>query len=326
MYNCEMENHDAQFVADLHCDALFAERDARALAFGKTHGHFDFRRMEEGGVWLEVLSLFVDPKHTPREFWWKAALQQLAIARKAVELTEGRFAIATTANEVEANFAAGIRSIMIEIEGLHPIEHRHERLELLWKHGVRIFTLCWNNPNEFCNSAVIDQNIGLTDDGFALVRELHTRGACIDLSHASDAAFFQVTNMGIPPMLSHSCVRELKNSPRNATLDMLTILGHLQGICAVNFYPGFLSAQKKQGVSVEKIIDHVEAVIYAAGESAVALGSDFDGVECLPFDLPDIGAFASLRDKFAARGFDSATIAGIFGENFFNYLKNRRLG
>ena len=311
------------FAADLHCDALSSVKNGKNLAKRRRKGHFDLIRMTEGGIWTEVLSIFVHPRWIPKNLWWRGVLKQITRLEQFIESGGGKVKLARSVSDVIENFENGVRSIVVEIEGLHPIEEKPERLEKLWDNGVRIFTLTWNNSNRFAHSAVENQDAGLTDDGRAMAKQITQLGGIIDLSHSSDRTFYDILDMGIVPMLSHSCVRELKNSSRNATDDMVFKLGEVGGVIGVNFFTGFLSTKRYNEVSSDDIVAHIEKIIEIGGDKVPALGSDFDGVSHLPNDIVDASSFWKIAETLERHRFDLDIIEKIMGKNFLDYWRAR---
>ncbi|MCD6594441.1 membrane dipeptidase [bacterium] len=307
------------FTADLHCDALSSVKNGAVLAGRRTKGHFDLVRMAEGGIWAEILSIFVHPKWIPKIFWWRAVLKQIVRLEQFIEAGDGKVKLARSPADLIDNFNNDIRSVILEIEGLHSIEQNPDKLVELWDMGVRIFTLTWNNSNRFAHSAVENQDAGLTDDGRAIARKITELGGIVDLSHSSDQTFYDILNLGIVPMLSHSCVRKLKNSSRNATDDMIQKLGEVGGIIGINFFAGFLSTKSYSNVSSEDIVRHIVEIIDIAGENVSAMGSDFDGVSYLPNDIADAGSFYKIAETMEQHDIEFDTIEKVMGNNFLNY-------
>ncbi len=309
------------FSTDLHCDALFSVSNGASLSKRRTRGHFDLVRMIEGGIQCEVLSIFIHPNWIPKKLWWGKVLKSLDRLEQFIESSSGKVSLAKSADEVMFNFGKNIRSVVLEIEGLHPIEDSPDKLEILWDNGIRIFTLTWNNSNKFAKSAMEAKygDTGLTALGSEIVRQIDKMGGIIDLSHASDKTFYDVLEMGISPILSHSCVREICDNPRNATLEMIKSLGDAEGIIGINLFPGFLAKKKYSAVTSEDVVKHIEAVISVAGEDVAAIGSDFDGVRSLPADIPDVSAFGKIAETMKKRGFSETMIDKVIGENFLNY-------
>ncbi len=312
---------------DLHCDALFSVKNGASLTKRRPKGHFDLVKMQEGNISCEVLSIFIHPSWIPQRYWWRNIEKMLVRLRQSVEAAPTQWQQAKSASEIIENREKNIRSLILEIEGLHPIADNPDKLQFLWENGVRIFTLTWNNSNKFAKSATEAKygDTGLTEAGREIVQQIDKMGGIIDLSHASDRTFFDVLEMGISPILSHSCVREIRDNPRNATLEMIKSLSDAGGIIGINLFPGFLSKKRYSSVTSDDVVEHIEAIISATGENVPAIGSDFDGVGTLPTDIPDASAFGKIAETMKRRGFSQTTINKVMGENFLNYWHKKEL-
>ncbi|RKZ33883.1 hypothetical protein DRQ33_03350 [bacterium] len=317
------EKISRMLTADLHCDVLSSVKNGWTLINGRNSGHFDLPRMERGGISCQVLSIFVHPRWIPEKLWWKKVNRQLAILDDALKSASDRLRLTRTPQEWMENHSDGIKSVILEIEGLHPIEKNPDRLAQLWDKGVRIFTLTWNNSNRFAHSSMDDQSKGITPDGKEIVNQINQMGGIIDASHSSDRTFYDLLEMGISPMLSHSCVRELKDSSRNITLDMIEKLGQANGIIGINFFPGFLSSKKYKQVSLGDLIAHIDKVMEVSSEKVPALGSDFDGVRALPSEIHDAEDFWKIAFFMHENNYNSNVIENVMGKNFFHFWKSR---
>jgi membrane dipeptidase len=69
-----------------------------------------------------------------------------------------------------------------------------------------------------------------------------------------------------------------------------------------------------------KVIDHIEHVIQVAGEDAVGLGTDFDGVPNPPIGLEDVSLLPKLTEELLRRGHSEARIRKVLGENFLAFF------
>jgi membrane dipeptidase len=108
-------------------------------------------------------------------------------------------------------------------------------------------TLTWSNTNEWADSSGDIQNTnvkhynGMTDFGKDVVREMNRLGMIVDVSHVSDATFYQALLISQAPVIaSHSSSRALTNHPRNMTDDMLRAVALNDGVVMVNFYSAFI--------------------------------------------------------------------------------------
>ncbi len=133
-----------------------------------------------------------------------------------------------------------------------------------------------------CVSAVMRK--GLKPFGHEVVERMQDKGMIVDVSHLSDGGFYDVAGhakkCGIPFAASHSSARALTGHPRNLTDEMLKIIGETGSVAGVNFFHKFTSDSGYS--SVADIVRHVLYMVDKAGEDAVAIGSDFDGMDdCL---------------------------------------------
>lgn len=68
--------------------------------------------------------------------------------------------------------------------------------------------------------------------------------------------------------------------------------------------------------TVADVADHIDHVVQLAGIDHVALGSDFDGVTCLPEGLQDASEYPNLIYELLRRGFSESDIEKVCGGNF----------
>ncbi|MBE7015965.1 MAG: membrane dipeptidase, partial [Ruminococcaceae bacterium] len=69
---------------------------------------------------------------------------------------------------------------------------------------------------------------------------------------------------------------------RNLTDHQFTQIVKTGGVAGINFYPPFL------GDSIACVKDHIDRFLSLGGEDSICLGSDFDGVDCLPCGINDV--------------------------------------
>lgn len=69
-----------------------------------------------------------------------------------------------------------------------------------------------------------------------------------------------------------------------------------------------------------KVVDHIEHVIAVAGEDAVGIGADFDGIEDPPVGLEDVSLLPRLSEELLRRGHSEAQVKKVLGENFLAFF------
>lgn len=161
-----------------------------------------------------------------------------------------------------------------------------------------------------------------------------------------------------PAIASHSSVRKYTPGfERNMNMDMIKKLGENGGVIQINFGSTFLDGEiakqrnelrdkmmmilEEKGLSwrddaakpiieqfgkdnpsvysdVQKVADHIDAVVEAAGIDHVGLGSDYDGVgDSLPTGLKDVSQYPNLIEELLKRGYTEEDIEKICYKNVF---------
>ncbi|HHS50602.1 MAG TPA: membrane dipeptidase [candidate division Zixibacteria bacterium] len=316
-----LDLHSKAPLIDLHADTFSSARRTTNFLDGWPKKHLDLPRMFDCGLWAEAFSLFVYPRWGGGQSsrWLEVANRELANIELAVEASDGRFAIARNSAEILQNKENGSVSAIIEIEGLHSLGGDLELIDSFFERGVRIFTLTWNNSNEWATSCMDSkaQTVGLTADGRTAVERIDKLGGLIDFSHSGERTFWDAMEIITrPPICTHSCCSSLKDSPRNLTDEQISAIIDKAGIIGINFYPGFLSSKETEHVTAADIVNHIEHILSFDGEENVGLGSDFDGIRYLPADMSDCTGLSNVTREMINRGFPENRILKILGSNF----------
>ena len=119
-------------------------------------------------------------------------------------------------------------------------------------------TLTWSNSNRLGGSSGDDgRGGGLTPFGRRVVASMNDLGMLVDISHVSDATFFDAVRASrLPVIASHSSSRALADRPRNMTDEMLRAVRDNGGAVCVNFGPEFLDeGWAKKMDDLEKGVD-----------------------------------------------------------------------
>ncbi len=293
----------------------------------------------------------------PADFYGQAIKQIDAIDKLARD-NPTRLRVARTAADVRANAKAGVMSALYGVEGGHtllPGDHaaQLEHLRALAARGVRYMTLTWVNSNDIGGSCGDAGDIhGLTPFGADVIKEMNRLGVVVDVSHVSDATFWDAIRASANPVLAtHSSARALTNIPRNMTDAMLKAVAANGGAVCVNFGSAFLDdafhaaegavwAKKRPGppweqwrqiradaraiepkVTLARLLDHIQHVAQVAGADHTCLGSDFDGVPVTPVGIEDVSKLPAITAGLRARGFSAADVDKILGGNVLRVLE-----
>ena len=73
--------------------------------------------------------------------------------------------------------------------------------------------------------------------------------------------------------------------------------------------------------TIADVISHINHVVELAGIDAVGIGSDYDGVSCVPVGLDDVSEFPSLTRALLEAGYSASDIRKIYGENTLRLMR-----
>ena len=239
-------------IIDTHADTpqRFADEDW-LWTDGLGAGHLNNASAEAGGLGAEFFAIWPEP----RQWAGRYAHRTLALidaVRVQVERHPKRLMLCLRADEIEQAHREGRFGVLMGIEGGHAIENSLALLRGYYSLGVRYMTLTWANSNEWADSSgdLADSRVthhgGLTGFGSEVIGEMNRLGMLVDVSHVSDATFWDVLSATRAPVLaSHSSARAITSVPRNLADEMLQAIAAQGGAAMVNFYPGFLDERWK---------------------------------------------------------------------------------
>ncbi len=250
--NAQRLHHNA-FVADTHCDVLLRTMNGEDISILTTSGHADIPRFYQGGVDLEVFTIWVDPYRFLPEGAYERGNEMIDSLEAIEARSKGKLSIIRTYDDILKNEKAGVLSAMIGMEGGHPLENDLGKLEHFYQRGVRYLGVTWNNSNDWATSAKDETSgdslvfVGLTESGKDIVRRCNELGIIVDVSHAGVKTFWDIMETSSKPVIaSHSCAYTLCTHFRNLTDDQLIAIRDNNGVVCVNFYPGYLDSSFHQ--------------------------------------------------------------------------------
>jgi len=284
------------------------------------------------------------------------ALEQIDLVYRLCSRNPTALAMATTAAQVERNFAAGKISCLIGIEGGHAIENSLSALRMFSRLGVRYMTLTHWRTLDWAVASTDTSHRGLSDVGKQVVLEMNRVGMLVDLSHVNDRTMSDALHMSRAPVIfSHSSARALANHPRNVPDSILKLMPANGGVVMVNFNPGFVSevvrvyedsmnswsralraagadsapradsmrAWQRRGphATLAQVADHIEHIRQVAGVDYVGLGSDLDGISEVPQGLQDVSKFPDLIAELLRRGWTETDVKKVAGLNTLRVLR-----
>ena len=303
-------------VFDGHCDTL-----SRCLAAGEgfweNTGQLDLKRAGIFRPYAQFFAVYADcarPGPPP----WERFLAQEGLFRREMERWRDRVVHCRTAREAEQAAREGRAAAFLSVEGAELLECSPERLEQAWGMGVRAVNLTWNRANALSGSHRDRPEQGLTPLGRRFVRRMGELGVLADVSHLSQAGFWDVLEeTGGPVMASHSDSAGVFFHTRNLTDGQFTAIIKCRGVAGLNLYPPFLG----EGAGLEDVVAHLEHFLALGGEESVALGGDWDGVDRLPRGVEDVRGWQLLYEELARRNYPRTLLEKLFYSNMMRIVR-----
>ena len=302
---------------DLHCDTAFeCATKLGGVDIKKGARHLSLERGSFLKNWRQVFAVFM-----PDEYRGEAAVKHYERVRdylhRQEKLFEREFVIVRDTEGFQDNDAK-CRAV-ISVQGGSALAGRIERVQSLYNDGVRLITLTWNDSNELADGVRAEQGRGLTEFGRNVVREMNRLRMAVDVSHLSDAGFYDVAEISdVPFVASHSNARRLCCNARNLTDDMIGMINSRGGLIGLNFYVGFL--RDNENAHISDILRHAEYMLSLGCENSLCLGSDFDGCD-IPPDMSGIESMGKLYELFLRLNYSEDLVKKIFSGNAENYFK-----
>lgn len=313
-------------LIDMHCDTI-SECYLQGYGLHSNSGHIDLHELERAGALAQFFAIFIPSHEAAREanialspYPLFAEMYQTYLGE--IEKNSDRISSAVSYADIVKNKQDGKISSILTIEDGELLEGRLDRLEEVYEKGVRLITLTWNYENciGFPHSANQSRHKkGLKPFGIQVVEKMNEKGMLIDVSHLSEGGFYDVARYSKKPFVaSHSCARSLCDSSRNLTDDQLRCIGETGGVAGVNFNASFLRDGAVYS-TIEDIVSHVEYMVNCAGSDSVALGSDFDGIDC-ELEIDGYGQYAKLISALHEK-FSASVVEKICNKNVLRVLR-----
>lgn len=309
-------------VFDLHCDtalALLGKSLNEAGSLRKNALHIDLERAAQLGGYCQCFACYTTPM---MQEWFGVSPtvvfeRELATIQREVDKNKSLIGIAYSADEIEANRAAGKMSALLTIEGPAGFDFDPALLENLHQIGFRISTLGWNEKNALTGSNVTGG--GLTAQGREYVKEAQRLGILVDVSHISDEGFWDIMDITEAPVIaSHSNSRALCGHSRNLTDDMFRAICQTGGVAGINQFAEFLG----ESPTLDTVCDHIFHFLELDSTGThIALGGDLDGCSAFAAGFTGVESYPELVDRLLQRGLEETAVWNIFWNNAANVLR-----
>ena len=306
--------HDRALVWDTHaCFPLKPDADLSEL-----------KRYRDSGVNFASLNIGMDMDS------FENILQVLARYRNCITSHPDEYVLALTVNDVLKAKESGRLAIAFDLEGSEPLLGNLNLISFYYDLGVRQMLLAYNKDNR-ASGGCMEGDIGLTDFGKDVIKEMNRVGMVVDVSHMGYRATMEAFETATAPVIfSHSNPGTLHEHARNISDEQIRACAQTGGVIGINGIGDFLG-----GTGSELIVQNIEYVLNLAGPEHVGIGLDYvvDKQELIAYveGHPDIFPPDKMKDYLSfvepeqfpeftellyQKGHSEEIIGGILGENF----------
>lgn len=324
-------------VIDLHNDLYVPARLYRfnvhkrhrpGLGGARLTNQTDLPRLREaalGGVFFDIAT------NPARRGSRRAAIALKNIARIQRDLDQhpGHFRFVTSATGYREARAEGLTAAFIGIQGGQAFQHDRASLDTIPHDVMRITLVHLTNSRIGCTSSPLGPDKGgLTPRGCELVEVMNHKRVLVDLAHINRAGFVQAVDVhdkSQPLVCTHTGVTGVFPHWRNIDDEQIRMVVDTGGVVGIIFHSLFMKPRHKFGrCPADAILEHMEHVIDVAGDGAVAIGTDYDGMIVPPRALQQVTDMPRLVQLMLDRGWPEARIRGALGLNALRMLEEIR--
>ena len=324
--NTAQELAQEMIIIDTHLDTpiqLYMQQSKNGFYEDITKAsslHFDFDRAVSGGLNVPFFVIFTPPSAEEKGTAFEMAKDLIQILEDIMNKHPSKFRLVKSPEEITNE--KGVMQVVYGMENGAPIESKLSNIKVFSDMGINYITLAHSKSNHISDSSY-DSNKnwgGLSPFGRKVVAEMNKQGVMIDISHVSDAAFYEVLKLTKTPVIaSHSSLRHfVPGFERNVSDDMLRELAKNEGVIQICFGSEFIAEKKKYPnlvVTVKDVADHIDRVKKLVGIDHVGIGSDYDGWRNFPVGLEDTSTYPNLIKELLNRNYTKEEIEKIFGGN-----------
>ena len=175
----------------------------------------------------------------------------------------------------------------------------------------------WNHANALSGAHAEEPERGLSTQGRRFVEKMEQLHILVDVSHLSEAGFWDVAEMAARPFIaSHSNAKSVWDHTRNLTNEQITAIIENQGVIGLNFYEGFVGGS----LDLDMVRAHLDRILELGGAKNAALGGDWDGCDTIP-SLPAIDSLPRLYEHLLRRGYAETVVQDLFYNNLMRVVR-----
>lgn len=259
---------------DLHCDTIDRLYNEKTHLRSNTC-HIDLSKLRQGDYLAQWFALYLDTMevHEPlMDYVKKMHAYFMEELRSNDEI-----ALATNYATYKKLKDSGKLAAFLSLEEGEPIASDLGYIDELYDLGVRMMTLTWNYQNHL--GAPHHMQEGLTNFGQSVVDYLNHKAMLLDISHLSEVGLKEISRIYKKPIIASHCnARQVQPHTRNLSNEGIRCIADSGGIIGINFYSVFLNGSKDS--TLDDLCRHIDYIYQLGGKNVLALGTDFDGMNC----------------------------------------------
>ncbi len=299
-------------VFDAHCDTI-SRCWALEEGLADNTGEVSLERTAGFARYCQMFALWTAEGYSG----WSAYQQLLKCFQEQMEQNPGCVIQCRTAAEAEQANRQGRAAAFLTVEGAELLDCDPDRLPQAARDGVVAINLTWNHANALSGAHADRPEQGLSAAGRLFVKKMEELRILVDVSHLSEAGFWDVAEMASRPFIaSHSNAKSVWNQTRNLTNEQITAIIGNQGVIGLNFYEGFVGGSR----DLDMVRAHLDCILELGGARNVALGGDWDGCDLIA-DLPAIDSLPRLYEYLLLHGYDEAVVQDLFYNNLMRVVR-----
>ncbi|MBK8383362.1 MAG: dipeptidase [Ignavibacteria bacterium] len=273
--------HFDALLVDTHNDFIWKVFDKGAV-FGQKNDftQSDLPRFKAGGVDVQIFAVWIPMNKVKKSYGFAAS--QISRLKSFESEYFQEFEFAKTYDDIIRITSEKKLCGLIGIEGGTAIEKNLDNINTFFDLGVRYIGLTWNNSNFISTSAKDETENGkpggLSGFGIEVIKRMNETGMLIDVSHLSEAGFWDVINNSASPVIaSHSNCYSIAQHFRNLKDDQIKAIANSGGYIGINFYDTFLEmdADKNRTMNAyEKYSDELNALNEKYGDDLIKFNEE----------------------------------------------------
>ncbi|MBK7159288.1 MAG: dipeptidase [Ignavibacteria bacterium] len=279
--NDYLKLHFDALLVDTHNDFIWKVFDKGAV-FGQKNDftQSDLPRFKAGGVDVQIFAVWIPMNKVKKSYGFAAS--QISRLKSFESEYFQEFEFAKTYDDIIRITSEKKLCGLIGIEGGTAIEKNLDNINTFFDLGVRYIGLTWNNSNFISTSAKDETENGkpggLSGFGIEVIKRMNETGMLIDVSHLSEAGFWDVINNSASPVIaSHSNCYSIAQHFRNLKDDQIKAIANSGGYIGINFYDTFLEmdADKNRTMNAyEKYSDELNALNEKYGDDLIKFNEE----------------------------------------------------